>query len=176
MGSRRAAPADGQTTESFAIQDRLRPVARVTRARHYLRAGFLLVASTGAPGCRSRAAPAPPASAVSSAVAAFPAHAQPVWTPPPAVASCFDQAVLRDVEFGPGASELEAFNLWRDGMTRERWQSAPVELQEQLLKEQAACCIWVGDEAMKLATTEAEKKKYAGQRECCLGKAAKAPY
>jgi hypothetical protein len=144
------------------------------------RAFVLCTAFIAACGSRD----APPAPSASVTVRAVPdtsgarvvMHADPIWHAPPAVATCFDPATLREVQIGPGASEMEAFNGWRAGYSREEWVALTDERRKALLDEEAEKCVLVANEVMAHATTTDDRNKVEHERECCLTATARGPY
>lgn len=100
--------------------------------------------------------------------------AAPLWHAPPAVTACFKPSWINEIAFGVGATELEAFNRWRDGITHEAWNALDAGAREELVEEQRESCRTTARtvQANRGAGATAEVDE---SLRCCLAAAASAP-
>lgn len=105
---------------------------------------------------------------------AAPGSAAPLWHAPPAVTACFKASWIQEIAFGVGATELEAFNRWRDGITYEAWIALDASAREELVEEQRESCRTTAKTVRANRGAEATAEVDESLR-CCLAAAESAP-
>jgi hypothetical protein len=100
----------------------------------------------------------------------FPVRAPRAWSAPPAVVKCFTPKALDAIDTSAAISEIEAFNVWRDGFSREEWARFSPERQQELLAKQREYC----DFAAELAA-EASVPGSSEALRCCIEAASHGP-